>query len=142
MEIVAAVIEAVMGIMSAWLVLMLLYQLCISFFGFKRNTKNYQDHDPQMRFLVLVPAHNEEAVIADIIDNLEHMEYPRELYDFYILADNCTDRTVEVARRMGANVLESHKGKSRCADRQAHRLAEGAQRPGRISGSLRPGHVL
>lgn len=59
-----------MGIMSAWLVLMLLYQLCISFFGFKRNTKNYQDHDPQMRFLVLVPAHNEEAVIADIIDNL------------------------------------------------------------------------
>ena len=69
MEIVAAVIEAVMGIMSAWLVLMLLYQLCISFFGFKRNTKNYQDHDPQMRFLVLVPAHNEEAVIADIIDN-------------------------------------------------------------------------
>ena len=38
-----------MGIMSAWLVLMLLYQLCISFFGFKRNTKNYQDHDPQMR---------------------------------------------------------------------------------------------
>lgn len=101
MEIVAAVIEAVMGVMSAWLVVMLLYQLCISFFGFKRNTKNYQDHDPQMRFLVLVPAHNEEAVIADIIDNLEHMEYPRELYDFYILADNCTDRTVEVARRMG-----------------------------------------
>ena len=37
------------------------------------------------------------------------MEYPRELYDFYILADNCTDKTVEVARRMGANVLESHK---------------------------------
>ena len=85
-----------MGVMSAWLVVMLLYQLSISFFGFKRNTKNYQDHDPQMRFLVLVPAHNEEAVIADIIDNLEHMEYPRELYDFYILADNCTDRTVEV----------------------------------------------
>ena len=107
MEIIAAVIEAVMGVMSAWLVLMLLYQLCISFFGFKRNTKNYQDHDPQMRFLVLVPAHNEEAVIADIIDNLEHMEYPRELYDFYILADNCTDRTVEVARRMGANVLKA-----------------------------------
>ena len=98
-----------MSIMSIWLVLMLVYQLCISFFGFKRNTKNYQDHDPQMRFLVLVPAHNEEAVIADIIDNLEHMEYPRELYDFYILADNCTDKTVEVARRMGANVLESHK---------------------------------
>ncbi len=98
-----------MSAMSAWLVLMLGYQLVISFFGFRRNTKNYQDHPPKLRFLVLVPAHNEEAVIGDIIDNLEHMEYPRELYDFYILADNCTDGTAEVARRMGANVLESHK---------------------------------
>ena len=54
MEIVTAVIEVVMGVMSAWLVLMLFYQLVISFFGFKRNTKNYQDHDPKLRFLVLI----------------------------------------------------------------------------------------
>ena len=40
MEIITAVTEAVMSIMSIWLVLMLVYQLCISFFGFKRNTKN------------------------------------------------------------------------------------------------------
>lgn len=109
MEIITAVIEGLMAVMSVWLVLMLIYQLFISFFGFKRNTKDYEDHDPEMRFLVLVPAHNEEAVIGDIIDNLNHMEYPRELYDFYILADNCTDQTAEVARSMGANVLESHK---------------------------------
>lgn len=108
-EIVAEVIEGLMGVMSAWLVLMLIYQLVISLFGFKRNTKNYQDHDPQMRFLVLVPAHNEEAVIANIVKNLNAMDYPRELYDFYILADNCTDRTAEVVRSMGANVMESFK---------------------------------
>lgn len=108
-EIVTAIIEVLMTLMSCWLIVMLIYQLVISFFGFKRNTKDYQDHAPQMRFLVLVPAHNEEAVIGDIIDNLNHMEYPRELYDFYILADNCTDQTAELARSMGANVLESHK---------------------------------
>ncbi|MEG1569885.1 MAG: glycosyltransferase family 2 protein, partial [Clostridia bacterium] len=109
MQIIVDIVEGLMGIMSGWLVIMLGYQLFISFFGFKRNTKDYQDHAPQMRFLVLVPAHNEEAVIADIIDNLDHMEYPRELYDFYILADNCTDKTAEVARGLGAYVLESHK---------------------------------
>lgn len=98
-----------MGGMSAWLVLMLIYQLIIGFFGFKRNTKNYDDHDPQMRFLILVPAHNEEAVIANIVNNLNTMEYPRELYDFYILADNCTDKTADVVRSLGANVLESFK---------------------------------
>jgi len=109
LEIVVKIISAVMSVMSTWLVVLMVWQLLVSLFGFKRNTKNYQDHDPQMRFLVLVPAHNEEAVIGDIINNLNHMDYPREMYDFYILADNCTDDTAGVARRMGANVLEFFK---------------------------------
>ena len=109
MEIFAAFIEGLMGVLSAWLILLLLWQVLVSFFGFSRKTKTYQDHDPQMRCLVLVPAHNEEAVIGDIINNLSHMDYPREMYDFYILADNCTDHTADVARSMGANVLEFFK---------------------------------
>jgi len=102
-------IRTLMGAMSALVILMLVYQLIISFYGFKRKTKDYQDFPPQRRFLVLVPAHNEETVIADIINCLKNMEYPKELYDFYILADNCEDRTADVARQMGANVLEIFK---------------------------------
>lgn len=98
-----------MAILSGWLVLMLVYQLVITFFGYRCNTKDYRDHAPLMRFLVLVPAHDEEAVIGDIVQNLNEMDYPRELYDFYILADNCTDRTAEIARGLGAKVLESCK---------------------------------
>lgn len=97
------------GAMSVWLGLLIVYQLYISFYGYSRHTKRYADHDPQLRFLVLVPAHNEEAVISGIIDNLNRMEYPKELYDFYILADNCTDRTAEVARGLGAKVLAFQK---------------------------------
>ena len=108
-QILVWAIEGLMAVLSAWLVVLMLWQIVVSFFGFSKNTKNYKDHDPKLRFLVLVPAHNEEAVIGDIIDNLSHMDYPREMYDFYILADNCTDRTADVARSMGANVLESHK---------------------------------
>ncbi len=88
---------------------MMLYQIFLTFWGFRKKTKNYQDHDPESRFLVLVPAHNEEQVIGDIIENLQRMDYPRELYDFYIIADNCTDRTAEVARSLGANVIETRK---------------------------------
>lgn len=109
METAIRLLGGVMSVLSAWLMLLLFYQLFVSFFGFKKNTKDYEDHDPRLRFLVLVPAHNEEAVIADMIENLSNMDYPRELYDFYILADNCTDRTAEIARDMGAHVLESHK---------------------------------
>ena len=109
MEIVVSVIEGIMLLLSTLISALLVFQLALSLFGFKSKTKDYEDHDPQMRFLVLVPAHNEEAVIADIINNLNSMDYPRELYDFYILADNCTDRTAEIARGLGAKVLESHK---------------------------------
>ncbi len=106
-------VRMILGIMTSFfgvvVTLLMLYQLYLSLFGFKRREKGYQDHPPQMRFLVLVPAHNEETVIPDIIENLEHMEYPRELYDFYIIADNCTDQTEAVARQMGANVISLKK---------------------------------
>ena len=109
MEIAIAVIEVLLGIFSAWLMFLMVYQIVLSFVGFKRKTKDYQDHDPEARFLVLVPAHNEEKVIATMIDNLNRMDYPKELYDFIILADNCTDRTEEIARSLGANVLVSRR---------------------------------
>lgn len=109
METVVSVIEGLMTAISVWLMILLIWQLVVSLFGYGRSARSYEDHAPSLRFLVLIPAHNEEAVIGDLIANLSHMEYPRELYDFYILADNCTDRTAEVARQLGANVLEFHK---------------------------------
>lgn len=109
MEIVIEVIEGLLLVLSGFLMLLMIYQLGLSVCGFKRNTKDYEDHEPCARFLVLVPAHNEERVITTIIENLRQMDYPKELYDFIILADNCTDRTEEIAREMGAKVLVSHR---------------------------------
>lgn len=103
------VLELLCALCGLWLGIMLVYQLYLTVFGFKKATKDYGDHDPRSRFLVLVPAHNEEKVIADIIDNLNRMDYPRDLYDFYIIADNCTDNTAEVARQAGAQVIETWK---------------------------------
>ena len=108
-SVIRTVLEATAAVTGGCLAVMMLYQLVLSFFGFGKKTKDYADHDPQSRFLVLVPAHNEEKVIGDIVDNLNRMDYPRELYDFYIIADNCTDRTAEVARKMGARVIETRK---------------------------------
>ena len=109
MRVAVAIVEALIMIFSTWLMFLMVYQIVLSFVGFKKKTKDYQDHDPEARFLVLVPAHNEEKVIATMIDNLNRMDYPRELYDFIILADNCTDRTEEMARSMGAQVLVSRR---------------------------------
>ncbi len=105
MQTVRLILGFLSSLLGVIITALMVYQLVLSLFGFRRRQKAYQDHPPQKRFLVLVPAHNEETVIPDIIENLAHMEYPKELYDFYIIADNCTDKTEVVARQMGANVI-------------------------------------
>jgi 1,2-diacylglycerol 3-beta-glucosyltransferase len=61
---------------------------------------------PRLRFRVLVPAHNEAAGIAGTVENLLSLDYPRELFDVLVIADNCTDDTAARARTAGALVLE------------------------------------
>ena len=61
---------------------------------------------PQKKFAVLIAAHNESAVVGQLIENLREQKYPAELYDIYVIADNCGDNTAEVAREAGAIVCE------------------------------------
>ena len=49
-------------------------------------------------------AHNEEAVSRRARKKLKGLDYPDELYDIFVVADNCTDKTAEVASAAGANV--------------------------------------
>lgn len=58
------------------------------------------------RFAVVVPAHNEEKVLGRTLASMDAIEYPREFYDVVVVADNCSDATVQVASRSGAIVLE------------------------------------
>ncbi len=58
------------------------------------------------RFAVLVPAHNEEALIGRLLTNLRQLDYPAHLYDVYVVADNCQDTTAAQARALGAHVYE------------------------------------
>jgi cellulose synthase/poly-beta-1,6-N-acetylglucosamine synthase-like glycosyltransferase len=53
---------------------------------------------------VLVPAHNEEADIARTVETLRLQLCPNDR--LIVIADNCSDRTAEVARQAGAFVLE------------------------------------
>lgn len=81
------------------------YWLAISLFGFGKP-KQMKQHKPQKRFLIMVPAHNEEQVVGQLVENLNHLDYPKELYDVCVIADGCTDDTAKVARDAGATVIE------------------------------------
>ena len=58
------------------------------------------------RFGVLIPAHDEETLVGRLLASLEQLDYPRENYDVCVVADNCSDRTADLARSTGARVYE------------------------------------
>ena len=68
--------------------------------------KKYKVSEKKHRFAIVIPARNESAVIGDTIKCLLAQKYPRELFDIYVVADNCTDNTAEIARAAGATVYE------------------------------------
>lgn len=64
-------------------------------------------------YAIVISARNESAVIAQLIESIKKQNYPRHLIDVYVVADNCTDNTAEVARKMGAIVYERSNNKQR-----------------------------
>jgi hypothetical protein len=60
---------------------------------------------PRTRLTILIPAHNEAALIERCIGSLQKQTYPEELYNIAVVADNCTDATADIAASNGATVL-------------------------------------
>jgi len=58
------------------------------------------------RFIILIPAHDEETTIARAIASSLKLDYPADRFQIVVVADNCSDSTATVARAAGAMVLE------------------------------------
>lgn len=91
------------------------YQIVVSFCSLIKLKDKKMLVNKNHKFMAIVPAHNEEAVIKNLVESLKAQNYPKELYDIYVIADNCTDKTAEIAKDAGAIVLkrfdEAHKTK-------------------------------
>jgi cellulose synthase/poly-beta-1,6-N-acetylglucosamine synthase-like glycosyltransferase len=59
-----------------------------------------------LRFDLIVPAHDEEALIGRVVNSLNRSDWPRGAFRIVVVADNCTDGTAALARLAGAEVLE------------------------------------
>src|ERR1019366_4388216 len=61
-----------------------------------------------LKFDVIVPAHNEASVIERTVASLQRLNWPRDRFRILVIADNCNDATVALARTAGAVALERH----------------------------------
>lgn len=78
----------------------------------KRREKKFP---PTIKFAIVIPAHNESMVIKHTLDSLKQVDYPEHLYEVFVIADNCEDNTVEIAKQIGVTCCErkdtSNRGK-------------------------------
>ena len=97
-----------------------LYQLMVSICSLVKLKDKPIIEEKNNRFMAIIPAHNEEIVVGNLIASLKKQNYPKELFDIYVIADNCTDNTAKVAKEAGAIVYErfdeEHKTKGYALD--------------------------
>jgi 1,2-diacylglycerol 3-beta-glucosyltransferase len=79
------------------------------------RTSRARDDRALKRFVVLIPAHDEDLIVERAISSVLDADYPGGWARCVVLADNCTDATAHTARNAGAEVWErndpNHPGK-------------------------------
>ncbi len=84
-----------------------LYFFITGLFGFKNFSKKIiKKHKPKHKFAILIAARNEELVIGQLVDSLVKQKYPENLYEIYVIPNNCTDNTDKVAKKAGAKIIK------------------------------------
>ena len=83
-----------------------LYQIAVSFCSLIKLKEKKLIENKNHKFMAIIPAHNEEMVIKNLVQSLREQDYPKDLYDIYVIADNCTDATAEIAKENGAIVYK------------------------------------
>jgi hypothetical protein len=106
----ATVLAAAWALGSAWLTVLMLAAAR----GRRGRDERQASHDG-LRLLVLVPAHDEQAVLGATLTSVARADYARSGLDVVVIADNCQDRTAEIASAFEVRVLvrtdPAHRGK-------------------------------
>lgn len=95
------VYAAIGAVLSAMLIYKTAYKIIGLFF-----TRKFPAAKQKHKYAVVIAARNEEKVIGNLLDSIAKQDYPKELITVFVVADNCTDKTAEVARNRGAVCYE------------------------------------
>ena len=68
--------------------------------------KTLEPAPARTRFMIVIPAHDEAALIGQTVASILTSPYPADLRSVVVVADNCTDDTAAIARRAGASCWE------------------------------------
>lgn len=119
-----------LGTISA---LLALYLVVLALASFGAHATRRPHASPCLHLAVLVPAHDEEAVVGRCVRSLLAQSYPRHLVRVVVVADNCSDATAAIAQAAGAEVLtrfdQGRRGKGQALRWAIDRLLAGPLPP-------------
>ncbi|MGL4990988.1 MAG: glycosyltransferase [Sarcina sp.] len=97
------------------------YKLLVSLFAIKKPVRDYKIVDDKYKFLFLIPACNEEAVIKETLEHLDELNYDKNLFDVAVLVNNSTDKTLNIVEESNFEAIEIKFGKT-CPKGKPHVL--------------------
>lgn len=119
-SLVVTILEICNIVISIFLMCVFFFQglhMVVSIFTKK---KKYKDAKTNHKYGYMICARNETKVIGNLIDSIYNQDYPKDLMNVFVCADNCTDDTADIARSHNAIVYEHfdsvHKGKCYALD--------------------------
>ncbi len=86
--------------------LSVIYQVVTVLVGLVNRPVPFPQAPKDKRYAILISARNEANVIGNLISSIRANDYPQELVDIWLVADNCTDDTASLCRGLGVNVVE------------------------------------
>ena len=95
-------INSIIGTIFAIMVIHKAFYFVIGMFF----TRKFKPAKKKHKYGIMIAARNEKYVIGNLIDSIHKQDYPKDLYTIFVVADNCTDDTAEIARKKGAIVYE------------------------------------
>lgn len=91
----------ILDLLALWTTYHIVYRVLGFFY-----TRKFKPAKNQHKYAICIAARNEETVIGNLIASIKNQDYPSDLLTVFVVADNCTDKTAEVARNMGAICYE------------------------------------
>ena len=102
-------INTINSILYIALTVLYFYQfiyIVIALIGDKKKKLDTYEAKKLHKFAFIIAARNEQAVIGNLINSIKQQNYPAELIDVIVVADNCTDDSAQIAREHGAICYE------------------------------------
>ena len=101
MELIKEILNIIDIFTAIFLVYFIITGLCVLI-----DKNKIKQGDKKHKFAVIVPARNEAKVIGNLLKSLNKQEYPKDLYDVYVVINNCKDNTKQIAQENNAKIIE------------------------------------